>query len=36
MDIKYGINDSFTLDEILVQDFVQTKYDNVVLNLGPF
>lgn len=36
MDIKYGINDSFTLDAILVPDFGQTKYDNVVLNLGPF
>lgn len=36
MDIKYGINDSFTLDAILIPDFGQTKYDNVVLNLGPF
>lgn len=36
MDIKYGINDSFTLDAILVPDFGQTKYDNVILNLGPF
>lgn len=36
MDIKYGINDSFTLDAILVPDFGQTKYDNVELNLGPF
>jgi hypothetical protein len=36
MDIKYGINDSFTLDAILVPDFGQTVYDNVVLNLGPF
>ena len=36
LDIKYGINDSFTLDAILVPDFGQTVYDNVVLNLGPF
>jgi len=36
MDIKYGINDSFTLDAILVPDFGQTTFDNVVLNLGPF
>ena len=36
MDIKYGINDSFTLDAILVPDFGQTVYDNVELNLGPF
>lgn len=36
MDIKYGINDAFTLDAILIPDFGQTKFDNVVLNLGPF
>ena len=36
MDIKYGINDSFTLDAILVPDFGQTAFDNVELNLGPF
>lgn len=36
MDIKYGINDSFTLDAILVPDFGQTRFDNVILNLGPF
>ena len=36
LDIKYGLNDAFTLDAILVPDFGQTKYDNVVLNLGPF
>ena len=36
MDIKYGINDSFTLDAILIPDFGQTVYDNVELNLGPF
>ena len=36
LDIKYGINDSFTLDAILVPDFGQTKFDNVILNLEPF
>ncbi len=36
LDIKYGINDAFTLDAILVPDFGQTKYDDVILNLGPF
>lgn len=36
LDIKYGINDAFTLDAILVPDFGQTAFDNVELNLGPF
>lgn len=36
LDIKYGLNDAFTLDAILIPDFGQTKFDNVVLNLGPF
>ena len=36
LDIKYGINDSFTLDAILVPDFGQTKFDNSILNLTPF
>ena len=36
LDIKYGINDAFTLDAIMVPDFGQTVYDNVVLNLSPF
>ncbi|WP_310380675.1 DUF5916 domain-containing protein [Flavobacterium sp.] len=36
LDIKYGINDAFTLDVILIPDFGQTKYDNQILNLGPF
>ena len=35
MDIKYGINESFTLDMTLVPDFGQTIYDNQVLNLSP-
>lgn len=36
LDIKYGINDAFTLDAILVPDFGQTKFDNAILNLEPF
>ncbi len=36
LDIKYGLNDAFTLDAILVPDFGQTKYDDIILNLGPF
>ncbi len=35
-DIKYGINESFTLDAVLVPDFGQTAFDDVILNLGPF
>ena len=36
LDIKYGINDAFTLDAIMIPDFGQTAFDNVVLNLSPF
>lgn len=36
MDLKYGINESFTLDVTLIPDFGQTAFDNQVLNLGPF
>ncbi len=36
MDLKYGINDAFTLDMALIPDFGQTQSDNQVLNLGPF
>ena len=36
LDIKYGISNAFTLDAILVPDFGQTKFDNVILNLTPF
>ncbi|TRX39666.1 DUF5916 domain-containing protein [Flavobacterium restrictum] len=36
LDLKYGINESFTLDAILVPDFGQTKFDNAILNLEPF
>lgn len=36
LDVKYGINESFTLDATLVPDFGQVAFDNVTLNLGPF
>lgn len=36
MDVKYGINDAFTLDVTLIPDFGQVQSDNQVLNLSPF
>lgn len=36
MDVKYGINSSFTLDMTLVPDFGQVQSDNRILNLTPF
>lgn len=36
MDLKYGINDAFTLDLTLIPDFGQTSFDASVLNLSPF
>ncbi len=36
MDVKYGLNESFTLDLTLIPDFGQTLSDNLVLNLSPF
>ena len=36
MDIKYGINESFTLDATLIPDFGQVQSDNRVLNTYPF
>ncbi len=36
MDLKYGINDAYTLDMALIPDFGQVRSDNVVLNLTPF
>jgi hypothetical protein len=35
-DVKYGLNDAFTLDMTLVPDFGQVQSDNQVLNLTPF
>ena len=36
MDVKYGINDAFTLDTTLIPDFGQAAFDDNILNLGPF
>lgn len=36
LDVKYGINDAFTLDTTLVPDFGQAGFDETILNLGPF
>ncbi len=36
LDIKYGINESFTLDMTLIPDFGQVAYDQQFLNLTPF
>lgn len=36
MDIKYGVNEAFTLDVTLVPDFGQVVFDQQVLNLSPF
>ena len=36
MDVKLGINESFTLDMTLIPDFGQVQSDNQVLNLSPF
>lgn len=36
MDLKYGLNESFTLDMTLIPDFGQVASDDVVLNLSPF
>lgn len=36
MDLKYGINESFTLDMTLIPDFGQVVSDDIVLNLSPY
>lgn len=36
MDVKYGINQAFTLDMTLIPDFGQVVTDNRILNLSPF
>lgn len=36
MDVKYGVNESFTLDVTLIPDFGQVVSDNVVNNLTPY
>lgn len=35
-DVKYGINESFTMDMTLIPDFGQVRSDDKVLNLSPF
>jgi hypothetical protein len=36
LELKYGINQSFTLDATLWPDYGQVPYDDVVLNVSPF
>lgn len=36
MDVKYGINQNYTLDMTLIPDFGQVQSDKEVLNLTPF
>jgi len=36
LDLKFGINESFTLDMTLIPDFSQVPSDDQVVNLGPF
>lgn len=36
LDVKYGLNESFTLDLTLIPDFSQVISDNLVRNLSPF
>lgn len=36
MDVKYGFNESFTLDATLIPDFGQVISDNTINNLTPF
>jgi hypothetical protein len=36
LDVKYGLNQAFTLDMTLIPDFGQVQTDNRILNLSPF
>ncbi len=36
MDVKYGINESFTLDMMLIPDFGQVQSDDKQINLTPY
>jgi hypothetical protein len=36
MDVKYGINESFTVDATIIPDFGQVVSDNIINNLSPF
>ena len=35
-DVKYGINESFTMDMTLIPDFGQVRSDDKILNISPF
>jgi len=36
LDLRYGLNESYTLDMMLIPDFGQVQSDDQVLNLTPF
>jgi len=36
LDLKYGINDAFTLDMMVIPDFGQVQADDQELNLSPY
>ncbi len=36
MDVKYGLNESYTLDVSLIPDFTQVQSDNIVYNISAF
>ena len=36
MDLRYGINEAYTLDMMLIPDFGQVQSDDIILNLTPF
>ena len=36
LDVKYGVNEAFTLDVTLLPDFGQVIFDQQVLNISPF
>ena len=36
MDVKWGVNESYTLDATLIPDFGQVISDNNILNLSPY
>ncbi len=36
MDFRYGINESYTLDMMVIPDFGQVQSDDIVLNLSPY
>lgn len=36
MDLKYGINESYTLDMMVIPDFGQVESDDEVLNITPY